>query len=246
LQSEQILPASNHAFLLTALSIMFFLINVDYTAMNLTLPTLVSVFKTNLSTMQWVLSGYVLAWALAIVPAGKLTDILGSKRLCLTGLFLFGFASLLGGLANTAEWVIFSRVLQGVSGALFTPSIYAMIFQHFPPEKRGFAMGMISLGVGAGAAFGPSFGGILLTLFGWRSVFFINLPICLVCFSIIYSQAQGKVLDGSIRKNISVFKLFHIPKSLFKNKSFFGCTLAICLEQFAFATVQISMMLLIL
>lgn len=228
---------SNSASLLIALSVMFFLINVDYTAMNLTLPTLVNAFDTNLSTVQWVLSGYVLAWAVVIVPAGKLTDFYGAKRLCLVGLSLFAVASLISGLANTASLVIWGRVLQGIAGALFTPGIYACIFQNFPEERRGFAMGMVSLGVGAGAAFGPSFGGVLLTWFGWRSVFFVNLPICLFCFSIIYSQAKTVATDANASEKLSYFKLFHIPRNLFKNKAFLGCAIPMGMEQIAFATI---------
>lgn len=166
--------------LLAALSLFVFIINVDYTAVNLALPPMASDLHTSLNTLQWVLSGYVLAWAVLVIPGGNLTAKYQKKHLCLGGLALFMLGSFLAGISTSATLLIGSRVLQGIAAAISVPAAYALIYIHVAEKARGHAMGILSLGVGLGLAIGPFVGGALVTWLGWRSIFWINLPIGLL------------------------------------------------------------------
>ncbi|MCB1827302.1 MAG: MFS transporter, partial [Coxiellaceae bacterium] len=188
--------------LLVGLSMMAFMINIDYSAVNLALVTIANDVHSSIATIQWILSGYVLAWAAIIIPSGKLADVVGQRTMCIGGLIVFMIASVLAGLAASALMIIAARLLQGVSGAMFVPTLYTLIFSNFPQEKRGFAMGMLCLGVGAGAALGPTFGGVILHNFGWPWIFFINVPItCVAMWMIMTSTSQGDI-NGSMRSAI--------------------------------------------
>jgi EmrB/QacA subfamily drug resistance transporter len=163
--------------LIIGLSIMGLLINIDYTAVNLALVTISNEMHSSLDVMQWILSGYVLAWAAIVIPAGKWADVFSQRRICAFGLALFMVSSVFAGLSTSAWMIIASRVVQGISGAIFVPTLYSLIYSNFSSEQRGTAIGFFSLGVGVGAAIGPSFGGFLLETLGWSWIFYINVPL---------------------------------------------------------------------
>lgn len=172
--------------ILTSISIIAFIINGDYLAVNFALLPITSEFHTNLDKAQWILSGYMLAWATLVIPAGKLLDRYNGKNLCLIGIGVFLFSSALAGFSNTINQLITARVLQGVGGAIFLPTMYSIIYTHFDENNRGKAMGLIGLAVGVGLAFGPIIGGFLVTWANWQSIFFINIPIGIIAMLIIY------------------------------------------------------------
>jgi EmrB/QacA subfamily drug resistance transporter len=190
--------------LLVAISLIMFLINVDYTAINLALIPMSQDLHTNLTTIQWVLSGYVLAWAVLVIPAGSSCDIYPKKYVCMTGLILFLLASLLAGFAHSATMLIFSRMLQGMAGALYIPATYGLIYVNFPKEQCGRAIGILSLGVGVGMAVGPFLGGVLLSTLGWRSIFFLNIPIVLLVLMVLGSGKNHEVIP---KKSFSLSKI---------------------------------------
>ena len=223
--------------MLHALSIMMFIINVDYTAVNLALIPMAAELHANIDTIQWVLSGYVLAWGLLVIPAGKISDRHSKRNLCIIGLGLFLFASLLAGLANSAHLLIAARILQGVAGGIYVPTMYALIYVNFAEHERGRAIGMMSLGVGFGMAIGPFIGGVLLSIFDWRSIFFINIPIGLIALAIIYAGKRDKVTNNNPQSLISAL----ISPQLLKNIPFLGVIISITLEQFAFSAIVVSL-----
>ncbi|MBY0544410.1 MAG: MFS transporter [Gammaproteobacteria bacterium] len=180
--------SASFTLLLIALSLIVFLINVDYTAVNLALPTMANDLQASLGTIQWVLTAYVLTWALLIFPCGSLLAKFTTRQLCLGGLSLFTLASLLAGMAFTSHLLIFARMLQGLSAAIYAPAVYGLIHCYVPEDKRGRAMGLLSLGVGLGLAIGPFVGGTLVALGSWRAIFLVNLPIGLLAFYVIYKQ----------------------------------------------------------
>lgn len=169
-----------HWLILFALSFLILLLNIDYTSVNLTLVTISKEMEVDLNILQWMLSGYVLSWCAAVVMSGKLADIYGKRRLLLYGLWIFIISSIICALAHDPWLLIFGRLLQGLGGAAFVPPIYALVFQEFPENKRGFAVGMIGVGAGLGLAIGPSFGGIILKYLSWRWIFYVNVPLCLI------------------------------------------------------------------
>ncbi len=191
-------------WLVFAIALMALMINVDYTAVNLSLITIANHLQSNLDTIQWALSGYMLAWAAIIVPAGNKIDAFGQKRMCLIGICLFLLGSLLAGLSNSAWLFITSRVIQGISGAIYVPTLYALIFSHFSKHRLGLVMGLLSVGVGFGMAIGPTLGGVILHSLGWRWIFFINIPIALLALMIIRQFAKSDAICAETQKTDGV------------------------------------------
>ena len=172
-------------YVLFAMMILILLINVDYTAVNIAMLPISKETGADLDNLQWLLSGYVLAWAALVIPAGQMADIFGKRCLLLWGVSLFAIASILCGILISAPLLIAARVLQGFGGALFVPPLYALVFDYFPENRRGFAIGMLGVGAAIGLAIGPSFGGYILSHFGWRWIFLINGPLCLITLIMI-------------------------------------------------------------
>lgn len=173
-------PQKSPWVILFAMVILIMLINVDYTAVNIAMVGIAEEIKVELNTLQWLLSGYVLAWAAFVIPGGRLADIYGKRRMLLWGVSIFMVSSIICGAVNSTQALIASRVAQGFGGALFVPPVYSLLFDVFPEDKRGFAIGMMGVGAGIGLAIGPSFGGFLMQTLGWRWIFFINGPLCFI------------------------------------------------------------------
>lgn len=165
--------------ILGAIAFLIFLLNIDFTAVNMTFVVISKEMGEDINTLQWMLSGYVLAWAATVVFFGKMADIYGKRRLLLWGVFVFMVGSILCGVATEIFLLIGGRIIQGLGGAMFVPPLYALVFQEFPEERRGMAMGMIGVGAGIGLAVGPSFSSFILSHFGWRWIYLINAPLCL-------------------------------------------------------------------
>ena len=132
------------------------------------------------NTMSWVLSGYTLVFAALLVPAGRLADRWGRKRVFLGGLAVFTVASAMCGLAPTAGLLIAARVVQAVGAAAITPTSLALVLRATPRERVPIAVAIWGSMGAVAAAFGPTLGGLLVDAAGWRWVFFLNLPVCVV------------------------------------------------------------------
>jgi DHA2 family metal-tetracycline-proton antiporter-like MFS transporter len=145
---------------------------------NISLPTISSYFGVDTGFVSWVALIYSLVICSTIVVFGRLADIKGFKKIYLTGFAVFTLASLLCGLSNDIHMLIASRALQAIGGAMFIAVAPAMISTILPPEIRGRIMGYLSIAAAAGIALGPGIGGYLTTFFGWRSIFFVNIPVC--------------------------------------------------------------------
>ncbi len=157
------------------LGILMFLI--DVTVVNVALAKFESVFAVDVTTVQWVITGYALASGIATPLASFLSLRFGSKRVWLTALTVFTLSSVLCGFAPVFWVLIFGRVLQGFAGGMLLPIGVAQLFAAFPPEDRGLALGFFAIPVVAGPALGPTLGGYIVTHSTWRLVFFINAPI---------------------------------------------------------------------
>lgn len=153
---------------------------LDGTVVNVALRTMGEDLDASLSQLQWITNGYFLSLASLILLGGALGDRLGRRRIFVVGTVWFALASLLCGVAPTAEVLIAARVLQGIGGALLTPGSLAMIQGAFRAEDRSRAIGAWSGLGGIAAALGPLVGGLLIDHASWRWIFLINLPLAAV------------------------------------------------------------------
>jgi EmrB/QacA subfamily drug resistance transporter len=153
---------------------------LDGTVVNVALRTMGTDLDASLSQLQWITNGYFLSLASLILLGGALGDRLGRRRVFVVGTVWFALASLMCGLAPTAEVLIVARVLQGIGGALLTPGSLAMIQGAFRAEDRSRAIGAWSGLGGIAAALGPLVGGLLIDHASWRWIFLINLPLAVL------------------------------------------------------------------
>ncbi|PXA70008.1 DHA2 family efflux MFS transporter permease subunit [Cryobacterium arcticum] len=161
-----------------------FMALLDTTIVNVALPTIQSSLDASEATLSWIISGYALAFGLALIPAGRIGDRIGHKWVFFTGLALFTAASLACGLAQNDLQLIIARVVQGLAGGIFVPAVTAVIQLMFPPRFRGKAFAIMGSVIGVSTALGPIVGGLIIEAFGtengWRLVFWVNLPIGVV------------------------------------------------------------------
>ena len=132
------------------------------------------------SLLTWVFSAYAIAYAAALLTAGRFADVFGRKRSFIRGVLWFSFGSLLCGFAPTAWFLVAARVVQAFGGAQLTPASLALVLPEFPVEKRTQAIAIWGASGGLAAALGPSIGGVLVDTLGWRSLFFVNIPFTLL------------------------------------------------------------------
>ena len=163
-----------------------FMFTLDASIVNVALPTLVAAFGTTFATVQWVVLAYLLIATALVMAAARLGDIHGKKRAYLAGLAIFTLGSLLCGLSPSAGWLIAFRALQGL-GAVFVSALGAAIVgEMFAANERGRALGMIGSAVLLGVALGPSVGGFIIQLVGWRWMFLVNIPVGIAAMSVVY------------------------------------------------------------
>ncbi len=158
-----------------------FMALLDVSIVNVALPSVREGLHTTESELQWVLSGYALSFGLSLVPAGRLGDARGRRRVFMVGLALFTVASAACGAAQSSLWLVIARLVQGMGGGLISPQISALIQQMFSGRERARAFGMFGTVVGVSTAVGPLLGGLLIQAAGategWRWVFYVNLPL---------------------------------------------------------------------
>lgn len=162
---------------LWAMVVGFFMILVDSTIVTVAIPTIMRELNANVTSVVWVTSAYLLAYAVPLLITGRLGDRFGPKRVYLIGLVVFTLASLGCGLTTTIELLIAARVVQGLGAALMTPQTMTVITRVFPPHQRGTAMAVWGATAGLAMLVGPMLGGLLIGLLGWEWIFFINIPI---------------------------------------------------------------------
>lgn len=166
--------------ILPALCLGFFMIMVDTTIVNIAVPTLVRSFGTDLTTVAWVNSAYLLTFAVLLLVTGRLGDTFGPRPVFIAGLVVFTLASLACGLSGSIGLLIAARAVQGVGGALMTPQTMSMITRVFPPRQRGAALGIWGSVAGVATITGPLLGGILVESAGWEWIFYVNVPVGIV------------------------------------------------------------------
>ena len=171
---------------LTGLSLATLLSSLGTSIANVALPTLAQAFGASFQEVQWIVLAYLLAITTLIVSAGRLGDLTGRRRLLLAGIVMFTATSLLCGVAPTLWLLIAARAAQGAGAAIMLGLTMAFVGDTVPKDRTGSAMGLLGTMSAVGTALGPSLGGVLIAGFGWRAIFLVNVPVCIVTFVLAY------------------------------------------------------------
>ena len=179
---------------------------LDSTMVNVSLDTLGSVFGVPLGTIQWVANGYLLALALTLPLCGWLVDRVGARRIFLGCFSGFILCSVLSGFATSVQVLIFCRVLQGIAGGLLAPMMQMMMARH-AGRHMARVIGVAAMPVMVGQMFGPSLGGVILGVLGWRWIFFVNVPVGLLAICFAWFALPRDEIAGSRRLDLIGFAM---------------------------------------
>jgi len=177
LPMDSAVPKGRRGLILFNACVITFMATLDGSIVNIALPTIAKALGAGVSAVQWVVTSYLLCVSATLLVWGRLSDIYGRKKLFAAGLLTFTVGSLLCGLSGSLSALVASRVLQGLGAAMAMALVQGIVTSTFPPEERGKALGFIGSVVAIGSLLGPSLGGLLVAMAGWRSIFFINVPI---------------------------------------------------------------------
>src|SRR3954454_16998829 len=150
---------------------------LDITVVNVALPVIRDDLGAGFSDLQWVIDAYALTLAALLLVSGSFADMIGRRKVFALGLVLFSAASFACGLAQSPLWLILSRAVQGIGGAMLFATSLALIAQAFQGRDRATAFGIWGATIGAAVAIGPLVGGALTDSLGWEWIFFVNVPI---------------------------------------------------------------------
>jgi EmrB/QacA subfamily drug resistance transporter len=180
-QADAFAPDPRRWLSLVILLIANFMNLIDVTIVNVALPSMRTHLGATDTQIEWVIAAYILAFALGLLPFGRLGDIVGRTRMFLLGVTGFTLASAMCGLAPNIEFLIAARAIQGLAGAMMTPQVLAIATVTFPLHERGQAFSLFGLSAGLASVCGPILGGLLISanLFGlsWQPIFLVNIPI---------------------------------------------------------------------
>ena len=176
---------------LLAVSVGTFMLLLDITVVNTALPSIEKDLSASFTDVQWVIDAYTLSLAAVVLTAGSLADRLGRRAVFAIGLGIFSAASLAAGLAPDATFLNISRAIQGIGGAAMFAVSLALVAQEFAAgRERATAMGVYGATIGVAVAVGPLVGGAITSAFGWRWVFFLNVPIGIVAIAVTFLRIR--------------------------------------------------------
>jgi len=173
-----------------------FMSTLDSSIVNITLPTLAESFQTTFANIQWVVLSYLLVLTSLVLGVARLGDMYNKKRIYLTGMILFAISSLLCGLAPNINWLIGLRAIQGLGAVLMQALGMAIVTQIFPANERGRVLGIMGGIVSIGIAIGPPLGGLLISLAGWQSVFWVNVPVGILASFMVINYVPDLKADN--------------------------------------------------
>lgn len=207
--------------MIITVALAIFMANLDTSIVNVALPTLATHFHADPADVAKVILAYLLAMSSSLLLFGRLGDLKGSNRLFVVGYGIFTLGSILCALSATLDYLIASRLLQGIGGAILLSNWGSIIVKHLPPQARAKAFGAITIAAGSGFAVGPPIGGLLIDVLNWRWIFLINIPFGLAAmiasWAFFASQKQKTAPGGrmdvpgalfSILMLVSLFYLF--------------------------------------
>ncbi|MFH1675802.1 MAG: MFS transporter [bacterium] len=169
-------------------------------AVNIALKEIGDEFHMNAVLLGWVATSFLLAAVVTLVPFGKIADIYGRKRIFIAGLIVYTISSYLVVIANDPVFLIFTRVLQGIGGAMIFGTSVAILTSVYPREERGKVLGINVASTYLGLSIGPFLGGVLTEHFGWRSIFLVNVPIGLIIIALVFWKLKGEWAEAKGEK----------------------------------------------
>src|SRR3984957_14399976 len=179
-----------------------FMLQLDANIVSVSLPSIAHSLNASFAGIEWVITAYMLSFASLLMPAGALADRFGRKRLLITGLSVFTFASFLCGAAPNLTVLIAARALQGAGAAMQLSSALATLSHAFQGEARARAFAFWGSVVGIGIACGPVVGGLITQGFGWEWAFYVNLPIGIALIALIVKVIESSKDPGAVRLDL--------------------------------------------
>lgn len=204
--------------ILTVIIVIMFVTLTNVSTVNVLLPTLESSLNASTSSLQWLLSGYALSFGIVLVAAGRVGDMVGRAGVFIVGVLLFAVSALGCGLAPDVTTLNISRVLMGVAAGVTNPQVLGLMQQYFRGKERGKAFGYFGMAIGISFALGPVLSGLSIWLFGpilgWRCIFLVNAPICLVgiwlCYKWFPKPFFAAPRDKETGKPVSLLTFFNM------------------------------------
>jgi EmrB/QacA subfamily drug resistance transporter len=164
------------------------------------LPSIGDELAMDAILLGWVATAFLLASVTFLVPIGRIADIYGRKRIFTYGMIIYTVASAISAISNSAAMLISSRILQGIGGAMIWSTAVAILISVFPPEERGRVLGINVAATYTGLSVGPFVGGLLTQHLGWRSIFWINVPLGLLVLALIFWKLKGEWVEAKGEK----------------------------------------------
>jgi len=161
-------------------------------SVNLALPSIGEEFGANAVTLNWIVSSYMLTTSIFLLPAGRLGDMFGRKKVFTTGIIIFTLTMIMLTFTPGIPWLVTARIIQGIGGAMIFGTNMAILTDVFPPGERGRAIGINATAVYIGLSSGPFLGGILTRYLGWRSIFAFLIPLGIISLILIRKKMKGE------------------------------------------------------
>ncbi len=178
---------------MTAVSLGIFLATIDSSIVNIALPTLVKELNTTFALVQWVVLGYLLTVTTLMLSIGRLSDMIGKKKLYTAGFIIFTFGSLFCALSENIYLLIGARIFQAIGASMMMSLGTAIITENFPPSERGRAIGISGVMVSLGIIAGPTIGGLILGVASWHWIFIVNLPLGIIGTIVVIRSLPNRV-----------------------------------------------------
>ncbi|MGC8868465.1 MAG: DHA2 family efflux MFS transporter permease subunit [Sulfurihydrogenibium sp.] len=193
-----------------------FMAILDTTIVDIVVPKMMGPLQTDLYGIQWVITAYMIASAVMLILSEWLDKVIGLRKVFISGIVLFTLSSFMCGQAQSLDWMITSRIFQGLGEALIMATAQTILFSVYPEEKKGLAMGIFGLGVSFAPALGPTLGGYITEYLNWRWVFFINIPVGVLTtvLAIFYLPETSMIREKARLNFVSYFFLATFTISL--------------------------------
>ncbi|MGC8941884.1 MAG: DHA2 family efflux MFS transporter permease subunit [Sulfurihydrogenibium sp.] len=193
-----------------------FMAILDTTIVDIVVPKMMGPLQTDLYGIQWVITAYMIASAVMLILSEWLDKVIGLRKVFISGIVLFTLSSFMCGQAQSLDWMITSRIFQGLGEALIMATAQTILFSVYPEEKKGLAMGIFGLGVSFAPALGPTLGGYITEYLNWRWVFFINIPVGVLTtvLAIFYLPETSMIREKAKLNFVSYFFLATFTISL--------------------------------